>query len=609
MKPGENLSKSVVKAACVAGLFAVVIFTAVFATVFFYSRSKGSGEHESFEDFSFTEKLGVFDNLFGELFESGGELRDIEKWNTLIYSMEKSAVGSEAELSVLKRVRRLAGNYPEFMPVYTGASERAVRLYPNSAALCAIAGEALLCAEDSGPDTLIKYARVLQNSGPLGGKNFLPVAFAFYALSGALKDISGARSINNIEELFSAVIWGGGSGSAAVNIDAALLKILDDNIPEAESCLIPVKDELSGEKVNQNNRKLPEFFANYAYDFKDPVQAAEIWTKLGGVRDLACAADALYSVKNTAAARTLWKILTKDPSGYENLTVNDLEERQRIKIISLYNLASTSKINREKLRYLEELFGESGQENGDDGNTAQKTRETAGKAVLYGTVLYTRMLPDDRAIAVLGENPLLKTEPLLGLEKFRRSINSLPVERSLAETWLLLDNYPRSEIIYNWASWYFDFQGYFDDTDFLIKKARRTFPGDSPDGNFRLDFNEAVLQIREGNYDNARKILEEALKNEGIRDKWVFYANLGVIFKKARNFNRAYDYFVLARDSLLKNGDSGKKENRTNAALLYLNISECLNVFGRTGEARAAVLEAGNLDGENIKVRMALNRK
>jgi len=630
----KNFSKTLVKAAFVAGLVVILIFAGLLTGTYFFSKSSKQGGEGRFEGFSFSQKLDAFDNLYYELAESGGEPRDIASWYAIIDSMEKSATGSEGLLSVLKRVRLLAKNYPIFMPAYLESAQRAVNLYPGSPALCAIAGEALMYAGGRNSNTLIEYAKVLQKSGALaalnesGGKNFIPIAFAFYAVSGALKDIPSAMGIINVEDMFSFLSWPERGAAVAqyvpINIDGAILQILKGDTNQADSYLIPVKPLLLERNSVPESRKYLDFLANYFYDFKAPDQAAEIWTKLGGTKDLARAADALYLAQNTDTARTLWEILTKAPPNYENLTVKGLEEQRLIKIISLYNLAGTSKTNAEKTRYIEDLFTEvpysinsntgSGVSSGINSGISSPGNPGTGdggadnipfRAYLYGTVLYTRTLPDGQAAEILNENPRTRTEPLLSLEKFRRAVNLVPVEKSIPDTWILIDENPHNEMIYHWASWYFDFQGRFDDTSFLLKKARRSLAGGS-----WIDFNEAVLQIRAGNYDDAAELLQNSLtQEEKPRDSWAFYANLGLLFERAHNFNRAYENFVTARDLLLRNADLSVKENRTNAALVYLKLASCSNFFGRTDEAKSAILEAGKFAPDNIKVRLAASKK
>ncbi|MDR2865510.1 MAG: hypothetical protein LBV68_07880 [Spirochaetaceae bacterium] len=648
MKETQNKSKTLVKTACVIGLFVFIAFLGLLVWAFISSISGPVKEQNPFDMSSFNENLKTFDLLFAQTLEEGFN-PDTGLFEALLASLEKAASGAEEHLSPLKRRRMLAKAFPSFIPDYFFAAERSFRRFPHSAPLAAIAGEALVlyAASDTrgsgknviNPDSrqkLMNYAQILSQAGVLSEKSFLPLAFSFYVLSDSLSDIPSALRINRIDDLFSfttrILLQKTGAASAVtegLSIDLSLLKILDNKAEEANAYLIPFNPGTAF------SRKSSDFFANYEYDFGNLLLAAQIWTESGKEEDLARAADALYLANMPENARQLWSILTEDRrtptagdqqvderfdydfdepfnesfidsfyendeplpnKGSRNQTV--IKASEKIRFQSFYNLASSATRTADKRAPLENILAEAG--------------DSDKEIVLYSIILYTRMLEDQKARLVLKENPLTEKTMLLDLELFRRSLTDMPLERSIADTWLVLDRHNDDERLYQWAAWYFDYERRFNETDFLVKLAeKREIIGEW------LPFNKGIFYMRAGDYASAAKIFESSMrKSENKKpsssgDLWTFPANLGLIREAEHNFSAALDNFTQAVREL-QNQDSGiafdKKKSNEKAARLQLKIARCFGVLGRKGEAREAILKAAELDGSNINVRIVLDR-
>jgi tetratricopeptide (TPR) repeat protein len=615
---GEVPMARSIKAACVVGLFVFIIFSGLLVWTLIGSKTGIFGSKNQFDSISFNEKLKTFDTLLDDALTERTEPA-AEIVTALLDSLEKTAVGAEGQLSVLKRRRLLAGQFPAYLGGYHLAAERAVQKFPHSAPLAAIAGDALVsqayylerAREERSPnaplsgasgDTLNAYAKVLARSGPLVEKSFLPLAFAFRALSASFSSAGESLTVERFDDLFaSAVQNADGAAFEGLSIDAALLKIVQDQLQEARAYLIPLG---SGSVALEENAspKSAGFFAMYSYDFGNLLLAAEIWTKKGRDEDLARAADAFYLAKLTENARQLWQTLTGSGGNVGSGT----------RLAAFYNLAHSAARNEDKITPLQNLLAES--------------QDIATPAVLNGIILYTRLLGDERARAVLHDNPATAATPLLDLELFRRSISSMPVNRSVAETWLLLDRHIADPRIYQWAAWHFDYARRFDEARFLVESAEKR--GIAIEGEW-LAFNQAVFSIQNNDYAAASRFLESARQPpappsraapDGTRSEsgiwggedksagppWEIPANLGLILEAEHNFSAALGFFRQAAARLDVQNDA--QPSLEKAALLQLRIARCLNVLGRKDEAREAVLKAAEFAPDNINVRIALGR-
>jgi hypothetical protein len=581
------------------GLFSIVAFLGLLAYAL-VGRAGGGGSYGSGGG-SFAEKLSSFDALSarkdGEEGSLGRERLDDRGAATLLDALEKTATGAEEQLSVLKRRRKLAQERPAAAPDYAAASRRAAERFPHSAALAALAGEALhqarsggraagsnaAAAEASEANELFRaYAKTLSESGPLGEKSFLPIAFALYALGGSWCDAEEAMRVRRADALFSAAATHlSGEPFEGASVDAAILNILENNYSAAAARLGPLWDAAP---ASADRGKTDEFLAQYAYDFGNLVRAAEIWTNKAGSEDLARAADALFLAGRTENARQMWSLLAGGAAA-------DAVERtpKAIRLRSLYNLAGSAAQEADAAAPLDALMAES---NGDQ-----------SPSVLYGSIRWTRARNDESARAALINHPFGADDPLIALELFRRSLSETPLDRSIAGVWTLLERYNYESRLSQWAAWYFAWTRRFDETSFLIKNAQRG----GLSGAW-LPFNRGLLLILQGDYAAANAELESAARACGRADvPWHISANRALIKEAQHDFQGALADCTRAAGAL-EDERPTDPQARAQAARLYLKAARSYAALGRKDEERAAVLKASALDGGNIDVRVARGR-
>jgi hypothetical protein len=591
MKKFKIDGKYFVKVSCIAGIFILLFFIASLLWTFIRTGSM-PGFKNQFDKIPFAEKLDKFDNIFNT-FKETGQIPNTDTLTLLFNSLDRSSLGAEGELSVLKRRRLLAKSLPAFMPDYFSAVEKAAAKFQHSALIAALAGEAFVWKStqnaESGYESGVlqkinSYAEVLANAGPLGENSFFPLAFCLYSLSGTMQNIESAKSITNIDDLFLTGIRNfSGAEFEALSINAALLKIIDKKIDNAAAFLVPLDAEHTLSKKGQT------FFSNYSYDFGNLILAAKLWTKSQNPTDIARAADALFLAGRYENAVQLWQILA---DGTGNDGINAKIRRQ-----SLYNISSIMN-TAGKIPVLERLLAES---NGDFNDPP----------LMYGIILYTRLISENRAKNILEETTGKLNLPIFDLELLRHKIKKMPIDKSIADTWLLIDRHYENPMIYRWAAWYFDFQRQFNETEFLAGKAQnRNVSG------IWVPFNNALKDILAGNYKSGieilKKIEEDHINNEKIDEEiWPVYADMALSFEVQYDYRNALKYFKTARENIIISNNISsldKNSRRRNAALLELKIARCLDILGIKEEAQQAVLNAAALDGENINVRIALDK-
>jgi tetratricopeptide (TPR) repeat protein len=563
------------KITCAAGGLTLLLFLGLIIAVSLMVKNGGTAPDKGAETANFYKNLNLFDRVLARGEAAGGVNHTHVK--NLLEALDKGAAGAEARLSVLKRYRNLAKRYPEYLGDYRKAAEAASGKYPHSALIAALAAEAALYREtgldEPAAEKLNRTALLLSENGPLSEASFFPVAFCLYALGGVLEDIDSAAAVKHIDGLFAAFIEslrGAETGEAAraresMLVDAALVKIAGGEAEEAGTLLSrldPHKDV---------RPKTLSFMANYSYDFASPLFAAELWTRAGGDRNLARAASALYLSGGVESARNLWRLLIKDAAGAPAPAETD-DIRAKV----LFNLAVTGSDDSEKIFYLEQLLA--------------GTR--AGVALVPALILYTRLQDEDRALAILRDSPLVRVDPLLDLEYTRRLTGVMPVDRSAAETWLLLNRHGESRQLYRWAAWYFEYQRRYEDMAALHRFAAQNGVEDPV-----LDFHRALQLVRQGNTLEG----EAALESCGEIPQWLREANLALIFDARREYAAALRRYEAAAATIpLDTRFNGR------AARLYLKIARCKRILGGNPEEIRRDLErARSLDGENIDARMA----
>jgi tetratricopeptide (TPR) repeat protein len=430
---------------------------------------------------------------------------------------------------------------------------------------------------------ITRAAALLTSNGPLSENSFFPIVFCLYAVSGAMPDIASAQKIPRSKEIFAAMIHelasdADGRDSDELRehlvIDLALLQIASGSINEAA---IPLLNLVAGDK---RSAMLPEtlaFLAEYFYDFADPAVAAELWLRLGGDKNTARAACAYYLAGQIENAQKLWRLLTIRTIGRQ-----DSNEYLLLRANSLYNLSSTQDDTRAKRNILEQLLGEL---DGDDGSVP---------AYIFGFISWTRLLNDDRAIALLRENPLTEKTPLLDLELLRRLSTNETIGKAVADTWLLLNRHAGDNSLYQWAAWHFNFQRQQEELAALKHFALRN----QIDLSF-FTVHEAVRLMRNRDFESAVAALND--QNAASRN-WDYYANTGLIEEYRYEYRAALQSYEKAAELLeIKKADSIKA-----AVRLQLKIARCFSALGDTENARLALLRAVELDPLDTQARLAL---
>jgi tetratricopeptide (TPR) repeat protein len=582
----HNVSKTkkLIKISCITGIAALFIIVGILILTAIQTKSGIFSLKTPFSGVSWSEKLKKFDENLSWFEISRGQT-NLDVMLNMLNVLEKTAVGAEGQLSVLKRRRKLANIETNLLADYMDAALRAAKRFPHSAAIAALAAESLVktSGASANSEKLALYAQVLSQAGPLAESSSLPLAFCFYALSGRLGSADSAAVIEQNDSLFLIGIRGlSGKEADAMLVNAALLYIIRGDIDGAAPFLTTLN--LDNGALEKNR----DFFAEYSYDFGDPLAAARIWTESEKPENIARAADAFYIAGRTANALQLWRLLAK----------NALPNNERSARV-FYNIAMFSTEIQEKRAALESMLA------------WQNT--SPSQAALFGTVLYTRLVSEARGRAILEETITKNPGPLFELELFRRGIKSEPLDKSIADTWLLAGHYPKEQFIYRWAAWYFDFERRFDDTYFLLKTAEKWGIR-----GLWMPLTIAINELRANNIETALNALTKidiagypAGEYESAEESWPVDANIGLILEARRDYRGALESFKRAAAQIkIKNSDFSlnPQSRRSAAARLELKMARCYSALGQSAEARQAVLNAAKFDADNINVRVALNR-
>jgi tetratricopeptide (TPR) repeat protein len=288
-------------------------------------------------------------------------------------------------------------------------------------------------------------------------------------------------------------------------------------------------------------------------------------------------ADALWLAGYTQNARNIWTMLIASRTG------------------ALYNLAVTSPTPAEARTRYEFLTGKT---DADD------------PYYQYGVIQYSRLMDVPKALAFLEKNtepsnvaPLrtqttLTVDALFDLEKTKRRTEIAEPARTIAETWLLLDHYPKVEELYQWGAWYFALQRNNTEGSLLQRAASRNNFTGSWKGIY-----EALLLINEGDPDAAENILSGILLND---EDWIVAANLGRIYEARQSPARAIASYEKAFAIIVKN-TLVKGWNET-ASRIQVRIAYCYKLMGNNSESRRALEYALELNPDNLNARLELGR-
>jgi tetratricopeptide (TPR) repeat protein len=533
---------------CLLGLFIGLTILGAMALITRYSDTASFGPAPGPGEDRFYRDLRAFDLSLGRA--------DSKDLHALLDRLEKNALGVESRLSVLKRRRNLARRDAAFRDSYRTALNRALGEFPFSEALAALAAEALILENPGSPENTgekIKgYASLISDN------RLMPLAFGLYALSGAMKDPEETSAIPRRESLFSSVdplLLGEEKNTLRVNF--AILRLLDGDIPGA-AALVAL---LLQEDPSPESRR---FGAEFLYDYGDPLEAARLFSSLTGERALSRQADALLLAGHIP--RNIWLALSSpEPSGAQ-------ERSGDIRARALYNLALNAGSREEKQAFLERLIA--------------APEETELKT--FGIIEYTRLFDVPRAISILEGTDTKNIGPL-DLELLRRRRERWTLDRTAAETWLLLNRHPEDERLYRWGAYFFDRQKQYGETALLLQTA-----GYNHIHGSWMTLHESLRLLREGQVEEGENLLKSI-----PMDRWQVPANLARIEEARRSPSRALEYYEIAA-SLVR--------IPVEAAKIQLRIARCLRALGREGEIRRVLQYAQDLDPENINVRLELHR-
>jgi tetratricopeptide (TPR) repeat protein len=510
----------------------------------------------------------------------------------LLDELEKIALGVESQLSVLKRRRALAVGYAGVagsgagrswsgsdaaLDAYRASAERVAASFPHSESLAAVAAEAATRSalrENSAvspPLSGVIGDKVRQYATVMGADpRFAAVALSAYVLAGDMATPGRALSIPGGEELLlTAVERRGFQGWESLLLDAAILAVLKNDAPRALERLTPLLEQAEKSGIAE---AVPRFEAELLYDAGEFERAADLFARLGDDWSMSRRADALVLAGRKDVARSLWTVLAApEVSGGSSSSSRD------IRIRSLYNLAATAPDAKEETATLERLIA-------------------LDREHLFGIIRYTRLLPALRAITILEDSTLADREALADLELLRRHQENWPMDRTVPETWLLINRHAESEALYQWASYYFAFQRrYYEIPPLLRATERKGFTGSW------LKLQEALEHLRQGRFNEAEKILtdEGAGGDSTVSDSWEVHANLGRLLEAKRSYMMALKSYETAASIVQENKDAAKIQWR---------ISRCLRALGQDRESLKVLEYAQTLDKENLTIRLERER-
>jgi len=522
-----------------AGLILFVLSGAVFTVIFLVERSSTKTTRQ--QD-SFSRLLREYDGAFAEL---AGTEREFAYLNRELDKIEKRALGVESWLSVLKRRRALAAVHSPSNENYANSINRALKAYPMSQPITAVAAAALVknsAVNREAEQKLRNWLSVFQDG------EFNNLRLSLHVILGDFRNPERASELP--DDIAS-------DGTESVNVNMAILKALRADYRGAAADI----QIMLNSDVPLSDSAL-RFAAEYFYDFGDLQRSAEIFNMINDERALVRQADALYLAGFTDMSRYIWSMLAS--SSNEN---------------SLYNLAVTTEDPEEAVSYLEKLVSLDSVSNGD--------------CLQAGLIRYSRLLDYQSAIYILQNTEGMSPAryPFVDLEICKRNAQSQEGGRQAAEAWLLLDRHPENEDLYNWASRLFFFQRFYSEAKILLRRVEQF----QFEGKWVPLYN-AVLLMSEGDIDTAQDILRSIPAESA---DWPVYANLGRILEVERSHLRAIEQYEAA---------AAGAQNPKTASRIQLRIARCALTMGYLSEARRALEYALELDSENLAAALELER-
>jgi tetratricopeptide (TPR) repeat protein len=490
--PGINFIKNIklpgnsnlIRVTILTGIMLLILGAGVFLIFYLMERSETKTARQ--QD-SFARSLRLYDIQLKDL---TGTEKEFENLSRDLDKIEKTAIGVESWLSVLKRRRALVRMYPPSIENYRKSINNALKAYPASQPIMAVAAEAIIrntAINSQAEQTLREWLPGLTD--PLFNK----LRLGLHVLLGDFRNPQRAQVIP--ESLTS-------DGTQTITMNLIILKIIRGDMQHAASdiqtmmYLIPSPDSF---------RLAGEFY----YDFGELERSAEIFSLIDDEKAMSRQADALYLAGYEENAKMIWSLLSD--SGNER---------------SLYNLGFTSKNNDEAAGWYKRLVNL-------DSNSDPDIRQ-------FGLIRYSRLLETTGAISLLQEDQ--GGSPFVDLEIIRRQTSNWEIGRQIAETWLLLDRHEGDENMYRWAAWLILFQRNYNEIRILLNRTEM----------LNLDYQwEKIYRSLHLMFDGDIETAEEILSSIPLEEaEWTVHANMGVIMEAQRSTSRALEQYLIAADKI-----------------------------------------------------------
>ena len=537
-----NKGQNRLRITLLAGLILLILICGAFIFLYFGERSIWKNFRK--QD-SFTSIMREYDMTAAENY---GTQREYDRLNRELNRLEKKAVSVESWLSVLKRRRLLAKEHPPSMENYRSSVNNALKAYPASQPVIAVAAAALVKDSPVSRETEAKLRGWLPF---ITDPSFNMLRLSLHALLGDLNSPQKAQALPG--DIFS-------DGTEAVTVNLSLLKILRGDYRGASAEI----------QTLANGAPSPEavrFAAEYNYDFGDILRSAELFSTLNTADALARQADALYLAGYTDSAVSIWTLLAKLPDE-----------------TSLYNLAVTSDNVADIAGYLETLVN-------------LKTVSNSNSRQ-FGLIRYSRFLEYTKALELLKGtiNFSPKDYPYIDLEICKRLVQERNPGLQTAQTWLLLDRHEKNLELYKWAGWFFFFQREYKEALILLNRMEQLQINED-----WADFYKVIYSMIEGELDEAQALLRPMVTPE---HDWYIFANYGRILEAMHSFGRAMDVYETAANKLTTMNPPKNKS----AANVQIHIARCYNALKRPGDARRALLFALEFDPDNLTAQLEFEK-
>jgi len=587
-------SSGLLKTASFSGLLLLILFGGGLVALY---TIVGTAMFRDHEEIGFHRLLQEYDFRYRQIIGVGRPVAgyQLDSLSGDLDHLETRIGGVENWLSILKRRRQLnshASAIPgmglRYLQIYRQSSQRALRAFPFSEPIVAVAAAAVV---QDAAITVEREEELREILPRLTGTHFVPMRLSLHVLLGDFQSPERAEA-NLLEDgglSLDFAISAMGRDVEAILTSLVILRILEG---ETAAALSAIQSAMARGHASHD---FIRFAAEFFYDFGNLVRSAELFHSLPGEEALSRQADALWLAGYTEHARHIWALLGAPRTGLLSavaLTAGSayLQDDIALEARALYNLAVTAQTLEESEALFERLARQ--------GHLGGTYRE-------LGLIRFSRQLDAPSAIAVLeaerggagsGYAGGFPVNALIDLEILKRQTEIRESARIIADTWLLLHRHPETEGLFEWAAWYFGLQRNFTETAMLLRTVERH--GFS--GRWR-DTHEGLQLIREGRFDAAISIME-AIQMED----WALSANMGRIFEARNASARALEHYKMALALVMETGNPSDRYET--ASQLQFRIARCLRTLGRMDESRRALLLALELNPNNLNARLELGR-